>query len=122
LLAAVTSRFAPPPTPGERSWLDSFISISSIHVPPPVTLSSTVESGAHQSVLTFVREPGPELAHIFGRLGRSADECLTHYANPATKTLNICAADGPDDLNEFTREVAAAFKKPFVLSDYCADI
>jgi hypothetical protein len=159
---AIRTGFRPPPTPTERSWLDSFIPISSIQVPAPVTLMSVLNGCAPQSVLEFVREPGPELAHIFGRLGSSADgaalifcgaqlylvrvtdivgfrtermqkargpggshlhvECLTHYASPATKTLSICAAGGPDDLNELTRDVAAVFKKPFVLSDYFPDI
>jgi hypothetical protein len=49
-------------------------------------------------------------------------ECRTHYTGAPTKKLTICSAEGPDDLNELTQEIATAIGKPFTLSEYFADV
>ncbi len=69
----IKTGFRPAASVIERGWLDSFEAIRPIAVAHDQTAEAVHNAAAEQSELEFVREPGPELANIFGHIGRSAD-------------------------------------------------
>ncbi|WIG57163.1 MAG: hypothetical protein OJF61_002951 [Rhodanobacteraceae bacterium] len=56
-------------------------------------------------------------------LGRSRLDvvCRCDYQAQKTKVLEICAADGPDDLNALAIDIADAVDKPLSVLPYCYD-
>lgn len=67
-----------------------------------------------------------EVARILPAKGRGGSwltvQCRCHYAGQLTKTLAICSASGPEDLNELGAAVAKAVGKPLVLLPHDYDV
>jgi hypothetical protein len=61
------------PSAEERAWLDSFVAIGPARFENDIAPEYSDTHAPYQGELEFVREPGPERARIFGRVGLSAD-------------------------------------------------
>lgn len=60
-------------TARELAWLEGFVPIAPIGVPPRIGPGSVLTTAAEPSELEFVREPAPDLPRLFGRIGCSND-------------------------------------------------
>jgi hypothetical protein len=72
-LIAIKTGFRLESTAQERAWLDSFVAIGPARFEQDIPPDFSDTHAPHQSELEFVREPGPERANIFAKVGLSAD-------------------------------------------------
>ncbi|HKD20792.1 MAG TPA: hypothetical protein VKB71_02205 [Rhizomicrobium sp.] len=72
-IIAIKTGYRLAPTAQERAWLDSFVAVGPARFAGDIPVDFSDTHAAYQGELEFVREPGPERAAIFGKVGLSAD-------------------------------------------------